>query len=293
MADGDNPAAAVLEALTTAPETPADTPAQVPAPKSDEPKQSEAPTAPPEPDIDALLARDDVLERLRKHPIVQADIEHRSKSIRDADVERRVQEGIRRANAEAKQQAEAMLQVAKEEQDDAEAWRRVNEDPDSPASQWLKPQLEARRAARDAARSEQQVTEKLWPQFQQQAEVAANQRLMSMVLDFVDKHPHLSDEDKAALDPRRYTDHLSFLSGVFDTLSTKQAKELAKTLVKPEAEAMVQERLAALRAEEKSPVTLPPGSSGETDESFSAAYAGGKSNNTARQLQWMHENGIL
>ncbi|MDO8673202.1 MAG: hypothetical protein Q7O66_17490 [Dehalococcoidia bacterium] len=304
MPDGDSSATAVIEALTPAPstteatatdsspESTADsTQAAAPEKTSSEPDYKEA--------TEKFLATPEGRKYLLEHAEIKKEIDHRSKSVREADIDRRATEKaaeiVRQNNARLEEQAQARLRQAQQEQSDSELWREIEDDPTSPLAQRLRPELEARKSARQTAAAEEQVMQRLAPTLQQRAEVSANQRLIAMLTDAIQQDPSLSDDDRAELNPLnpKYTDHLSFLSAWRDLSSGRQAKELAKTLAKTEAAAMLATERATNRQQEKAPVTLPPGEGGLTDEQFMADYGAGKSNNTARQLKWMRDNGII
>lgn len=103
----------------------------------------------------------------------------------------------------------------------------------------------------------------------------------------------MSDTDiEEKMHPMLYNSLTEFTHGTIRTIAQAMAKELAKPLAKAEAKALFEEHLAARRESTGVPESLPAAEGGQGDEEFAADYADGKSNDTARQIKWMRDNGV-
>lgn len=100
-------------------------------------------------------------------------------------------------------------------------------------------------------------------------------------------------EELGQLDPRNYATFGDFLKGAIQLMGTREGKKLAKDMAKVEAKAMVEEMNRAERDKRTGPVALPPTGPTQTDEEYAADYASGRSDNSARQLKWMKQHGII
>lgn len=230
----------------------------------DSPESTAAPTtAPPvpEPDLDQLLQDESFVARVVEHQRVKKEIEHRAKSIRDADVELRVQSRLSQLRA----------------QDEAASNRKRAQDEAAREREQIKGMDEYELGVK--VKSEQAKAEE-----DARAEAIGLAKVGQTLYDIVMSDSSLTDQERMDLHPlnNRFTTFQDFWNAAVSTVSKKQADKLAKELAKVEAEALYKERMAATREAAPSPAVLPPGGSVSDDKSFLAAYARGESNDHAR-----------
>lgn len=249
MSDESSPAVvdvASPEVTTAAPastETPAPVATETPA------------AAPTKPDFRTLLDSD---------PDLRKDYEHRVAS-----------EAGRRAKTEREAwQREESARIAAEQQRDLETRlaRLVQEDPEHPLAQQLRPVLDANERQRREVDMRQQTAKQ------------AGAWWLDMLTAQVQAHPDLSDEQKAELNPRntKFNTPDDFFRARDEAIvSARLEREIAKRLP-TEVEARVQERLGQLRAGEQTPANLPPGAASSDDKQFLVDYGEGRSSDHAR-----------
>ena len=186
---------------------------------------SAAPEAPvaSKPDISTIAEDAELRKQLLDHPSLKKEIEHRAKSIREADVQLRVQQAIeaerQKTFVEAERQRIANM-------DDVELGEHTRQ-------QW----------------KQQEV--------QQQAMAQSMAQMGQMLLQTV-QGLNLSDETKAELHPLnpKFKSFQDFFTAVVDAQSQQQARKLAQ----PEAKAMIADKVAELMAQQNGPVSLSPAS---------------------------------
>jgi len=240
----------------------------------------------PEPDLDSLLSKPETLEKLLGHDRAKKEIEHRAKSIREADVERRAEE---KANARLQQwQAEQSprqreIQEQTERQVIGRIKQRFEDDPTDPLAQELSgwatqksQELQAAETARQAQR-QQLDTQRILGE--------AYGTVGRQVFEALTNKFKIEDADAAALDPRKFPSFMDWFTAAVDTVGERKGKALAKELAKVEAEAIVQQRLGELRGNEPTPATLPNGASARADSDFLAEFAAGKNQDFKRARQ--------
>lgn len=296
MTENESPAASVEAPIAGAQEG---------ASAADEPRTAApeaAPASPPqaqEPDYDSLLSKPEVLEKLFQHDRVKKEIEHRAKSARETDVERRADEKVearlqqRDADYAAQRQTEQRIN-----QIDEELRQIESDDPTHPLLQRRAMELRRERQDRGNALLETRVGAALRPKAMQEASQAVGGQFVSMVLQFVEADSSLTDEEKRALHPTnpKYNSKpwpdgpREWLSDIFATMPSRQAERLADKLVKERVPKEVDARLAELRGKERagqaSPAELPGGQGGETDKDFIARYADGKGITAEDHKKW-------
>lgn len=304
MGDTD-PVAALVDPAPTATEAPAateptstETPAQ-----AAEPQKPEAPAPKAEPDLDTLLSDEEFVNKLLSHKKAQ----ERIKSVREADIDRRSQERaaeiVRQERARIDAEATERLRKADEARKDDELWneitKRLEDDPSDALARRIQPELQARRAARYAEAAQAAALERLipdvMPKLQERAMTEAGRYWMTVLDSYVAQSEGLSDQQRQEFNPRseKWATALDLLKAVNEASARALADAEIKKRLPVEVEAEITKRTAGKRAEETSPVVLPPGNGADSDEVFLGAYARSESNNTARQIKWMRDNGIL
>lgn len=251
---------------------------------------SEAPKT-AEPDWETLISREDVVERLLQHPKAQ----QRLRTIRQADIDRQANEKadgiLRQRDAEYAKQRETEKHIASLRDE----LRIIDEDPTHPLAQQRRPQIVDELEKHQSAAVRQQVARELLPSLQDQAVSYAGQQWLDMLAQWVQSDESLTDDEKVALNPRdpKFKTPNEFKTALFKAVISREAQKLAKEIAKIEVEALLQQRLGQERSKQGGVAHLPQGEPAQDDSAFMADYGIGKSNNTARQIQWMRANGVL
>jgi hypothetical protein len=232
--------------------------------------------APTKPDLASILSDPEIRKQFLSHPDIAKEIEgqlqHRFSSERGR-VRAEVKAEYDRIQAEEANRQERERLRGLDEVELGEEYRRKldQEDEQSALQSKLQPLLQQRQL-------------ELLQQTGQ--EVFASTYALA-------KEAGATDEELDQLNPREYTSLGEYVKGAVKFLSTREGKKLAKDMAKTEAKAMLEERGRETREKSPGPENLPPADASQSDSDFTAMYATGKSNNTARQLQWMRQNGIL
>ena len=234
---------------------------------------------PPEPDLDALLGNDEFVERLLKHDKAQ----HRIKSAREADVDRRADEKaqarFQQWQAEAAAQAR-QLQEETERQTVGRLQALVQEDPTHPLAQEMQGWIEAK--SRELAASEASR--------QAERQKYENQRLLGeaygtvgrQVFETLTSKFKIEDADAAALDPRKFPSFADWFMAAVETVGERKAKAALSSMLPREREALRAELRGEGLDKEQAPPGLPAGVATSSEGEFLSAFASGKSNDFAQ-----------
>ena len=295
--DGEHPAAGG-EAQNAGTQTTTPTAIAAPeAPISPASGEAQPSTSAPKPDIASILAESqrafrenaDFRRELLKDPEFQKELDHRVSS----EAGRRAKAELERIQREQEAQARQYQARAEREKTKAELLR-LQELDEYEAGMLVKQKVPQQLQDIEHREQEEALRAQLQPlrndlELQVQQDVVGD--AFSAVF-YLAQEAGATEEELGQLNPRNYASLRDYLTGAVKLMGTKEGKKLAKEMAKVEAQALIEEQHAKARQGSAAPEALPPGTSPQTDTDFTAEYAAGRSNNTARQLEWMRRNGI-
>lgn len=254
---------------TTATPNPADAaPAtETQAPSSTAPVQDSQAVV--QPDWDSLLQREDVpWDRLAQAEPVRREVEHRARSIREADIQARVSR--ERAEWERQRFMEEEQRRAEEER------RRVLEMDEYELGAHTKQRLQQEELERNAL-------ERLRPQFESQLRPAIATEIGQIFYSGLMRGVEVTPEEMAKLSPSNFPDDVaSQIESLRDLVAEKKARVMIAKILPAEIEAAVNERLAKERREYKGPANLGPAEATTGDREFIDQFVRGESNDFER-----------
>lgn len=295
----------MADEATNSPAAVADAPPPEPAPESPAPTApaTAAATVATEPDYESLLSddkkREALIDRLLKtpdgrkqllgHPDLTKEVDHRARSVRDADIQSRIQAALSAERTRNEAENATRLKAQEETRKIEEQRRLIEEDPTSPLAQHLKPQLAQRERDLLFAEARQAAAQEILPTLRENLHREAGNYWLDMLKAQVQADDSLTDEERAGLDPRgqQWKTPDEFFKAWLKASTDRRARIIAKELAKVEAKAMVEEQLAQGREKATMPPALPAGDGALSDKDFMAEFAAGKNNDFARAQRLM------